>query len=289
MQLNDSLEQFQEQGLAITGISYDSVATVRHFSERVGIQYPLLADPDAANIQAFGVVNTRVSPERRNHGIPFPGIYIIDENGIVREKYFEMNYRERFTARSILARDFGVFVGPQTELETEGQHIPISIYTSDPVAQPGNRLSLVVEFDLPPKMHLYAPGVEGYTPLFLAIEPDYRFQIHDLQYPDPDILYLPAIKERVPVYHGKVRVIQEVTLTADYTDEWVKKGVITISSRLDPDDPGPYFILSGGDHLEIRGTLSYQACDDKICYLPEQMPVKFQIDIEEQDEERIPS
>ena len=83
MQLNDSLEQFQEQGLAITGISYDSVATVRHFSERVGIQYPLLADPDAANIQAFGVVNTRVSPERRNHGIPFPGIYIIDENGVL--------------------------------------------------------------------------------------------------------------------------------------------------------------------------------------------------------------
>jgi hypothetical protein len=82
---------------------------------------------------------------------------------------------------------------------------------------------LVVEFDLPPKMHLYAPGVEGYTPLSLAIEPDYRFQIHDPQYPDPDILYLPAIKERVPVYHGKVRVIQEVTLTADYTDEWVKK------------------------------------------------------------------
>jgi len=288
VQLNESLEQFREQGLEITGISYDSVATVRHFSERVGIQFPLLADPDASNIRAFGVVNTTVSTERRNYGIPFPGIYIIDENGILREKYFERNYRERFTARSILARDFGIYVGPKTELETGGQQIPISIYTSDPVAQPGNRISLVVEFNLPPKMHLYAPGVEGYTPLSFSIEPDSRIRIHDPEYPEPEILYLPAIKERVPVYRGNLRVILEVTLTADYTEEWVAKGVLTISSRLSPDDPGPYFILSGGTQLEIQGTLAYQACDDKVCFLPEQLPLKFQIEIEAQDEERAP-
>ena len=288
MQLNESLEQFREQGLEITGISYDSVAIVRHFSERAGIQFPLLADPDASNILAFGVVNTTVSPERRNYGIPFPGIYIIDENGILREKYFERNYRERFTARSILARDFGIYVGPKTELETGGQHIPSKIYTSEPVAQPGNRISLVVEFDLPPKMHLYAPGVEGYTPLSLSIEPESRIRIHDPEYPEPEILYLPAIKERVPVYRGNLRVILEVTLTADYTEEWVAKGVLTISSRLSPDDPGPYFILSGGTQLEIQGTLAYQACDDKVCFLPEQLPLKFQIEIEAQDEERVP-
>ncbi len=288
MQLNESLEQFREQGLEVTGISYDSVATVRHFSERVGIQFPLLADPDASNIRAFGVVNTTVSPERRNYGIPFPGIYIIDENGILREKYFERNYRERFTARSILARDFGIYEGPKTELETGGQHIPINIYTSDPVAQPGNRISLVVEFNLPPKMHLYSPGVEGYTPLSLSIEPDSRIQIHEIEYPEAEILYLPAIKERVPVFRGILRVIQEVTLTADYTEEWVAKGVMTISSRLNSDDPGPYFTLAAGTQLEIQGTLAYQACDDKICYLPEQLPLKFQIEMEAQDEERVP-
>ena len=247
-----------------------------------------MADPDASNIRAFGVVNTTVSTERRNYGIPFPGIYIIDENGILREKYFERNYRERFTARSILARDFGIYVGPKTELETGGQQIPISIYTSDPVAQPGNRISLVVEFNLPPKMHLYAPGVEGYTPLSFSIEPDSRIRIHDPEYPEPEILYLPAIKERVPVYRGNLRVILEVTLTADYTEEWVAKGVLTISSRLSPEDPGPYFILSGGTQLEIQGTLAYQACDDKVCFLPEQLPLKFQIEIEAQDEERVP-
>lgn len=286
MQLNESLEQFREQGFEVTGISYDSVDIVRHFSQRAGIQYPLLADPDASNIRAFGVLNTTMRTERR--GIPFPGIYFIDENGIVTEKYFERNYRERFTARSILARDFGIYVGPETELETAGQHIPVKIYASDPVAQPGNRISLFVEFNLPPRMHLYAPGVEGYRPLSFSIEPDYRIQVHDLEYPEPEILYLPAIQESVPVYRGTVRVIREVTLTADYTAEWVAKGVQTISSRLDPDDPGPYFILSGGTQLEIQGTLAYQACDDKICYLPEQLPIKFAIEIEEQDEERVP-
>jgi hypothetical protein len=233
-------------------------------------------------------LNTKVSRDQRNYGIPFPGIYIIDENGIVTERYFEMNYRERFTARSILARDFGIYIGSEAALETEGQHIPINTYTSDPVAQPGNRLSLVVEFNLPPKMHLYAPGVEGYTPLSFSIQPDSRIQIHDPEYPEPEILYLPAIKERLPVYHGTVRVVQEVTLTADYTEEWVKKGVLTVSSRLDPDDPGPYFILSEGVQLEIQGTLAYQACDDKVCYLPEQLPVSFQITMEAHDEVRLP-
>ena len=91
------------------------------------------------------------------------------------------------------------------------------------------------------------------------------------------------------MYRGTVRVIRDVTLTADYTEEWVAQGVQTISSRLDPDDPGPYFILSEGVQLEIQGKLAYQACDDKVCFLPEQLPLKFQIEIEAQDEERVPN
>ena len=39
MQLNESLEQFREQGFEVTGISYDSVAIVRHFSERAGSNF----------------------------------------------------------------------------------------------------------------------------------------------------------------------------------------------------------------------------------------------------------
>ena len=40
--------------------------------------------------------------------------------------------------------------------------------------------------------------------------PDIAFSL--VQYPQAKVLYLPAIKERVPVFEGKFRLTQDVTV-----------------------------------------------------------------------------
>ena len=73
-------------------------------------------------------------------------------------------------------------------------------------------------------------------------------------------MHLPAINERVPVYEGKVRITRDFTLSRAVRSPQV----------------------------EVRGRFEYQACDDKICYLPKTVPLTFTIGIESHDRERVP-
>ena len=109
-------------------------------------------------------------------------------------------------------------------------------------------------------MHIYAPGVQGYRPTALTIETNPDLSPHAPQFPQSKMMLLPAIKERVPVYEGKVRITRDFTISQN-----VK-----------------------APQVEVRGKLEYQACDDKICYLPKSVPLTFTIDMEAFDRERVP-
>ena len=43
-----------------------------------------------------------------------------------------------------------------------------------------------------------------------------------------------------------------------------------------------------GKTIEIAGEFRYQACDDHICYLPEAIPVKWQVQVTPLDRQRAP-
>ena len=75
---------------------------------------------------------------------------------------------------------------------------------------------------------------------------------------------LPVIKERVPVYSGKVRITRDLILG---TDENLRKE----------------------SNVEITGTFEYQACDDKICYLETKVPLKFSLVVQNQEIPRVPA
>lgn len=108
MELERSLEKFRAQGLGVAAISYDSPAVLRHFSERMGgFHFPLLSDEGSKIIRAFGILNHNVPEGHEFFGMPFPGTFLVDESGIVRAKYFEQMHRQRYTADSILVREFG--------------------------------------------------------------------------------------------------------------------------------------------------------------------------------------
>ncbi len=87
VELQQALPLFAEAVFKLYAISYDDVAALEAFAEARGITYDLLADEGSADIRQFGMLNHYVGPEEVPfHGIPFPGTYLVDEDGSSRRR-----------------------------------------------------------------------------------------------------------------------------------------------------------------------------------------------------------
>lgn len=265
MQLQKAKERFEAQGLKLAAISYDSRAILKEFAERMKIDYPLLSDPESAIIRRFHVLNEKAVGI--NKGMALPGFFYIDRSGVIREKYFEVSYADRFTPNNVIAKLF-----PELTVEVsqnvDAPHLEVELAQSDRTVIPGNRLSLTVEVQLPPNMHVYAPGVKGYKPIQLTVQPSPEIRLASLSYPVEKTLYLEAIKEQVPVFTDEFRIVQDIRITASRAmTEWL--GTM-------------------GKRIQVNGELRYQACDNVICYPPASVPVSWQLQVLPPDEERSP-
>jgi Disulphide bond corrector protein DsbC/AhpC/TSA family len=225
----------------------------------------MLADPDSKTIQAYGVLNQEATGMQK--GFARPGYFFIDPNGVIREKFFEAKYRERLTGNSIISKLFPE-LGQEVTETVEAPHLHLALEQSDRVGVPGTRLTLVAEVRLPPDVHVYAPGTQGYKPIKLVIEPIPQLELKPAAYPPSKTLYLPAIKERVPVFEGTFRIRQDVKVSSG----------TELAGSLGKD----------GKSFTISGKLEYQACDKTICYLPTSVPVKWQLQVFPLDRTRAP-
>ena len=220
--------------------------------------YPILSDASSRVIRQFGIFNNNVPEEHPWYGICFPGTFIVDQHGIVQEKYFERLHRQRFTADTILVKRFGEDgIG---RLEVKNEHLTVSASASQDSVRPGNRITLKIVIDIEPKVHLYGPQVKNYTPLSVSVRSTPELLAHDVKFPQPQQLTLDAIGETLPVYMNRLVLFQDVTISPR-----VRKKKVDISA-----------------------VLSYQACDDKICYAPAKIPFEFEITIEPHDGQRVP-
>lgn len=240
-------------------ISYDSPAILKSFADRKNITFPLLSDPDSKTIRAYGILN-ETAPKGPFFGIPYPGTYLLDAKGVVVEKYFEDDYTQRYTASDILAKQFGAAVGA-AHSTIEAKHLGLSASAGAEVVHIGQRIVLALDVDIPSGVHVYAPGVQGYIPIDLAIAESSAITTHPSVYPPSKALHLKAINETVPVYTGQVRVLREITITKNV-------------------EPG---------ELIVEGTFRYQACDDRECFIPETLPLKWKLQVEALDRQRAPS
>ncbi len=74
---------------------YDSPATLARFSEKYEIGYPVLSDPESSAIIQLGLLNPTYDPSTKYYGVPYPGVFLIDSQGIIIKKFAEENYRDR--------------------------------------------------------------------------------------------------------------------------------------------------------------------------------------------------
>lgn len=267
MELQNGLQNVRKQGLGLAAVSYDSPAVLKSFADRTSIAFPLLSDAGSKTIRAYGILNETVPADSAQYGIPHPGTFILNPRGEVISKYFEDDYRERYTASEILVRQFGGTAGASKTV-AETRQLRLSASASLAAVRTGQRIALIIEVELKPKMHVYAPGVEHYIPIDWSIAESPAIKIFPAAYPPSKMLHLPVIDETVPVYQGKFRLERDVTIGPD---------------------AGVKPLLSDKGDLTIAGAFRYQACDDRICYVPQTLPLSWTVHYEALDRQRAPS
>ncbi|MGA8222650.1 MAG: protein-disulfide reductase DsbD domain-containing protein [Candidatus Acidiferrales bacterium] len=152
----------------------------------------------------------------------------------------------------------------------EAPHLRLTLEQSDHDVVPGSRVSLIAEIELPPGTHVYSPGVQGYKPIQLSVHEASGIELAPVVYPSSKILYLEAIQEHVPVFEGKFRIIQDVTVNFSPTSDIVRS------------------LVSAGKTISINGELRYQACDKTVCYPPTSVPVMWSLKVSPLDIKRSP-
>ena len=96
----------QRQETEILAVSVDDREHQQMMIDRVReetgepIVFPLLSDPDHQVIDRYGIFN---QDDPRGREITHPATYVIDQDGVVRWRFVEVNYRLRPSNEDILA------------------------------------------------------------------------------------------------------------------------------------------------------------------------------------------
>lgn len=226
------------------------------FAQKHGITYPLLADEGSVAIRRLGLLNEHVfeqhaafgiPPNERVVGVAYPGVFLLDERGLVVEKRFLQNYRERETAAAILEQGFAVDTAahdPEARAAVEG--VALRAYLDAATYRVYQRRWLTVELVIAPGMHVYGrPIPDGYVPLSIEVEPVDGMTVGDLQGPAPRLYRVEGLDEQFLVYEGRARFVLPLTFTT-------KPGDIT-----------------------VRASVRLQSCSATDCLMPEAVALEL--------------
>ena len=191
---------------------------------------------------------------------------MLDANGVIVAKYFEEDYRQRYTASDILMHQFGL-LPESVKSDVTGRQLRLTATASNSIVATGQRVALALDIQLNPGMHVYAPGVEGYIAIDWRMKDSPAVTLHDAVYPASEKLHLKAIDETVPVYRGHVRLNRDITMGPD--------------AQIKP-------LLDANGKFAIEGVLRYQACDDQVCYVPQELPIRWTFQYADFDRQRVP-
>lgn len=206
----------------------------------------MLSDPASEIISRFGILNTFIEPgDHPWYGLPFPGSYVIDDQGLIAAKFFESSLAMRANADELLRAAEG------EQIEVESAPPPLEVTFE--VALDGDTLrssikrELVATFRVPAGQHLYGePVPEGLVATSIELDEIPGLVVQAPVLPATTLLTLAGTGETLNVYEGDV-VIRLPIMYAD----------------------GASLVRVGtSSEVTLAGTVSWQACDEAMCFLP---------------------
>ena len=231
------------------------------FAEKHGIAFSLLSDEGSKAIRELGLLNEEVQKHHafygvpvRDHvyGVPYPGTFLLDEQGVVIDKRFQDSYREWETGVAILERGFGIesaIRGAAARADTPG--VAIRAHLDADAYRAFQRLRLTVDLDVEPGYHVYGePIPDGYVPLSVEIAPIPGLHVGALEGPAPHPFNIEGLNEQFFVHEGTARFSLPLTFTE-----------------------------RAGDRT-VEATVRYQACGATDCLMPRSVQLRLPVRME---------
>jgi len=235
------------------------VAVLAAFSAKNGISYPLLSDQGSEVIRRLGLLNVHIAEQQafygvamgpRHEGLPYPGTFLLDANGVITQKRFYQSYRERETGAGMLEDAFQVESsehGPEARFASPG--VTGRALLDSATYRNFQRLYLTVELNIEPGLHVYGrPIPEDYLALTVDIAPLEGLDIGPPRMPSPRPFRLEGLDEQFFVYEDNVKVSLPLTFT----------------------------MREAGD-LVVRLSVRYQACSTSDCLPPASVSLELPV------------
>ena len=135
-------------------------------------------------------------------------------------------------------------------------HLSLTATLAGATVAPGGRVALSVSVRPNPGMHVYAPGSQ-YRAVAIALGARSGFRLEaPVAYPKPVTYVFKPLSETVLVYDAPFRLVAQL--------------------GLDPSTPAVAAAPTRNE-IVLNASLDYQACDDRVCYPPESIPLRFTI------------
>jgi len=213
----------------------------------------MLSDVDSEVIRQYGVLNTIVQPDDVPfYGIPFPGFFLLDEDGVIVDKLFNRHLAHRDGIEAILDSYAGrVSAGADDPIaeasEDDGISITAFLRGGGGQLRIGPRRRLVVRVEMPPGLHIYdEPVPGGMVATTITINAPDGLRHGDVAAPPTHELDLPGLTAPLHVWDAHVDFVVDVWATS------------TVAKQ----------IAAGTDSVQLEVTVRYQACDDAQCFIP---------------------
>jgi len=140
-------------------------------------------------------------------------------------------------------------------LRNDTMHLTVFSSMSDTVVAPGKKVSIAFEVTPKRSMHVYAPGKHEYQVIAVKVDPQPWLKVEPTAYPPSEIYHFKELDEKVETYGKPFKLVQQLTVL---------------------DTAAAKKALAAGP-LKVSARLEYQACDDKVCYAPQRIPVSFSV------------
>ena len=124
------MTEFTAAGARVYVLSYDEADAQADYKAAHNANFTMLSDPNSDVIRSFGILNTPIPEDDHPwYGIPYPGVYITDAEGVITAKFFENNFTVRPGPEQLLAAVRGKEVLLK---ERSGAGARASIYITNP-------------------------------------------------------------------------------------------------------------------------------------------------------------
>lgn len=238
---------------------------LKAFTEEHRVQYPLLSDIDSEVIHRYGVLNDQITRgDAMLYGIPYPGVFVCDADGIVVSKFFHDTYKKRDSPELLIDAALGKIQiaedAPRAQAGDDEVRVTAAIHGGKGTIRQGIVRQLVVRFELRDGLHLYGePVPEGMIPTTVTLSGPPGLATLDPIVPPTEPLTLASMGVELPVWSGSFEIVVPFYATGELASE---------TRPLDQTS------------VTIEAEIRYQACDDDVCLLPKTEKLAFELPLD---------